>query len=363
MTLECPTQLSDFFSGNSAPLQAALQDPRINWEHLVKQASVERLLPALHHQVASAVQTSALPAEILHLFSSSESLNAERNRIILAEAVHVAVLLNQIGILPVALKGLAYLLTGVYSNPAQRYLLDIDILLSEQDFPRAIAHLHNNGYFENDSADFPLLKQHHPAIRRAGLPHIEIHHQVGLGVCGSLLPASTILASAKPFTVDGGRFLIPSPTDLVNHLILHSQLHHSYHDRIFPPLRALVDLRQIQKRFGAQIDWPSLLKTYRDKRELGTLLMHLHQAHDILGLPLPPGIPARLPFSLRLRYARRQFLQAHPTLRYCAPDYLLMSLLSRRLRLVPLILSNPSSWVHAIRLLTRRSFYRKLVSG
>jgi hypothetical protein len=349
--------------------------PSDDWERKIKEASSQGLLPALRERVASA---GAIPHEIVKLLETAESLNGERNQAILDAAVHAASLLNQVGIQPVALKGLAYLVTKTYPNPATRYLQDIDLLLPFDKIAPAVTHLLQNGYYQDDST-FLNFRHHHPAIRREGSPIFELHHQVILGKLNRLLPASQILTNATPLTVESkigleacrlasksgplevATFLIPSPTGLVNHLILHSQLAHPYHDRIFPPLRALIDLAHLQTRYPTQIDWHALAATYKKHGQLATLILHLHQAKEILGLPIPEPIPQHLGFFLRLRYQRRALLNRHPTLRFLDPTYLYMSLFSRRLRLLPILLQTPSAWPQLLRLLTRPTFYRNLI--
>jgi len=335
------------------------QDP--NWKHLITQAAMEGVLPALNTLPLVRQFMAGAPAEIQQILVASESMNAERNEAILAEAVHAATLLNDIGIQPVALKGLAYLLTSVYPNLGARYLLDIDLLLPADHIPKAVTHLFQNGYFESESATFLPFRHHHPAIRRPGSPAFEFHHQLVLGRHTRLLPPALIFARARPLNYNGANFLVPSPTDLANHLILHSQIAHPYSDRIFPPLRALLDLAYLQARFGDQIDWRDLARTYKENGQSATLLLHLHHAHQALDLPVPPTIPTSLPFFLKLRYKRRQLLNREPRLRLIDPVYVLMTLFGRRLRLLPLLLRDSSSWLHLIRLLGHRHFYRNLL--
>jgi hypothetical protein len=319
------------------------------------------MLPALGDRSRSLQIEASLPTEIGNLFNTAETLNAQRNRTMLAEAVYIAALLNQVGIQPVALKGLAYLLTGAYPNPGVRYLLDIDLLIPVHQIPSAAACLKQNGYFESESDKLIQFRHHLPAFRRAGSTAIELHHRLGREICDRLLPASTMIAAARPLTRSGATFLIPSPTHLVSHLIIHSQLAHPYQQRIFPPLRALVDLIQLQHHFGPEIDWPSLVGTYRANGEYATLALHLEHANRVLGFPMDPSVGlGSLSLSLRLRQGRRRLLNRHPTLRFFDPTYLFMSLFSRRLRLMPQILRTPSSWPMLLRTLTSLDFYRNL---
>ncbi len=338
-------------------IRAAITHPTFHWTPLLDQATTEFVLPGLRLQFAALGLEPLLPPDIAHLLTTAESLNAERNHHILAEAAYAASLLNQIGIQPVALKGLAYLLDGVYPSPAARYLADIDLLLPAARLPEAVAHLARHGYFENDSDRFVQFRHHHPGIRRAGLPHIELHHRIGQGVCDRLLPAPAVLAAATPLTYQGAAFLIPSPSHQLNHLILHSQLAHPYHQRIFPPPRALLDLYNLQSHYANQIDWPALHATYRQNHQSATLLLHL--AHAEMDAPLP--LPGHRDILLTLRHHRRQLLNRHPSLRFLDPTYLLMSLFSRRLRLLPEILRQPKYWPHILKALTRPAFYRNLL--
>jgi hypothetical protein len=348
------------------------QDPflsNVSWPDLVRHASGELLLPSLAEQIRFQGLAGSIPDEVLQCLAGAEALNAERNRLFIGEAVNAGKLLNRIGIQPVALKGLAYLIAGVYPNLGSRYLADIDFLVPAAELSRAVAQLRDHGYRENESDLLSSLRHHHPGVGRPGLPQIEIHNRVGLGVCDRLLPASAILKGAKLFTLDGARFLIPSPTHLVSHLILHSQLAHPYSQRIFPPLRAQYDLARLQARFGRDIDWISLAQAFSRAGESSTLALHLLQAKHDIGFEIPESLltadSGSLPnfgFLNRIRWRRRLLLNRHPWIRLVDPIYVCMSLLSRRLRLLPAILSQPASWIPLVRRLTRVEFYSNLFS-
>ena len=341
--------LSDWFRTH-----ITLNLSQVYWEKLIRKASIEQVLPGLAGRTHLLGIQDTLPPEILSTFAAAESLNRERNQVILTEALFAAMLLNRIGIQPVGLKGIAYLLSGIYSNPAARFVADIDFLVPQSQLPAAIAQLDRHGYFESDSDRLFQFRHHHSAMRRAGLPHIELHHRVGIGVCDRVLPASAILLEAKPITIDGATILVPSPVQLATHLVLHSQLAHPYDNRIFPPLRAMVDLVHLQSRFTSQIDWSAIEKTYRAAGESATLALHLQHTNHLLGTNFAVS---NLP---RLRWYRRLVLNRYPLLRFLDPIYLLMSLFSRRLRLVPQILSHPAAWPKVLRTFTSPAFYRNL---
>jgi hypothetical protein len=360
--------LAAFFRPSSHhPFLSSVSLSNVSWPELLRHASVELLLPSLTAQVRFLGLAGSIPDEVLQCLDGAEALNAERNSLFIGEAVHAAKLLNRIGIRPVVLKGLAYLMAGVYPNLGSRYLADIDFLLPAAEISLAVGQLRAHGYRENASDLLSGLRHHHPGMGRSGLPQIEIHNRVGLGVCDRLLPACAILDGAKPFTLDGARFLIPSPTHLVSHLILHSQLAHPYSQRIFPPLRAQYDLARLQARFGQDIDWISLAQAFSRAGESSTLALHLLQAHHDIGFKIPESLSGATSGSVpdfgffnRIRWRRRLLLNRHPWIRSVDPIYVSMSLLSRRIRLLPALLSQPTSWVPLVRRLTRVEFYSNL---
>lgn len=326
------------------------------WPMLVKEASVELLLPALRERVFTHGLGTNLPTEIDFLLTTAESLNRERNEIIVSEAVAAAKLLNGIGVKPVALKGLAYLLVGIYPDPASRYLHDIDFLVPENRFARATELLHKHGYVDDDSDPIAPLRHHGPMMRRPEAPPIELHHRVALAVCSRLLPVADVFNSATSLELRGAHFLIPCPTHLVNHLILHSQLHNAYRFRALPPLRDLYDLSVLVA--NQTIDWKSLVKRYRDHGEYLTVALHLKEAERVLGLALP--FRPNLGIAGNLRWARRRIISFWPWLRFIDPVHILMASFRNRLRMIPRVIEHPEHIGLLVRAILSKKSYRDL---
>src|ERR1700728_5169691 len=131
-----------------ASMSASSQD----WECVLGVATDERLLPLLHSRINQLELGPRVPPDIIDFLSAVEALNQERNIRILNEVKFAGRLLNQVGIEPVLLKGVAYLAMGIYPDPATRYLIDIDILIPETQLQAAVETLVHNG-FEADSND------------------------------------------------------------------------------------------------------------------------------------------------------------------------------------------------------------------
>jgi hypothetical protein len=310
-----------------------------DWERLFAEASDEAVLPALYGRMHSLGLSDSLPHPVLDFLSSVESLNAERNDSILAEVKVAVRLLNQIGIQPVLLKGVAYLTTGVYDAPAARYLADVDLLISETQIDRAVQILIENGFEAMEGDPFARFRHHHPPLRRPGAVHFELHHTLIMGDTSILLPVSEVIASSTVVDLDGSQVRVPCPEHMMAHLIMHSQLQHSYDERIWPPIKAMYDLVLLQRRFGDEINWNRLAQRFRAAGHYRTFALHLLRIQDSLGF-YPP---VRLELTARLRVAwwRREILRRFPMLRYLDPVYMFSIVAGRRLRMAAKILQTP----------------------
>jgi hypothetical protein len=297
------------------------------------------------------------PAEISDLLKAVLSLNRERNDHIWHELKVCVQLLNEIGIHPVLLKGAAYMACGLYSEPGARYLQDVDLLLPETQLHKAVEYLLANGYAIDETDTFGRFRHHHPQLNR-GSVSIELHHKLGLGSCHSILPAKEVIECSTFAELDGVRLRVPSPTHLAMHLVMHSQLLHPYNERIWPPLRALYDLVQLQQRFGPSIQWAVVRERFRGAGQDGLLLLHLLDARDALGFKLP--FPGGITLLTRLRQFRRSILRHLPTLRYLDPVYMFSTLFTRRLRVMRNVLATPGGARHLVSKLFAPGIYQRL---
>jgi hypothetical protein len=349
------TCLLQLWKGSLGPIVSDL-----SWDSLIRIAKDERVLPGLHARVQELGISSQLPSEVADFLLAVEELNLERNRAILSELAAAAALLNDEGIEPVLLKGVAYLVTGVYANPAARYLMDVDLLIPVRQQSTAIEVLMKNGFEWDRSDRLGRFRHHHPPLRRTGSVSIELHHRLGMGICASLLSASEVLEQSERRKIDGARVRVPAPEHLVAHLIMHSQIQHPYNERIWPPLRAMHDLVLAQRRFGGEINWSSIERRFRAVGRSDVLAMHLLKVRDALGADLPFPIP--LTGMLRLRWLRRKLLRTFPAIRFVDPIYMYSTVVARRLRLVRSALDLPGGWRHIVGELFAPGIYKRLIT-
>ena len=337
-----------------------LQHPLWSWEQLFEEANREMVLPVLSTAMPGLELEAFTPPDVLDFLSAIESLNLERNQAILSELKLAVRLLNEIGIEPVLLKGAGYIATGVYQNPAARYLLDLDLLVPEEQLQHAAETLMQNGFLRDETDQFGRFRHHHPQLRRPGSIAIELHHRLGMGPCASLLPAAEVIDRSVPHDLNPLRVRVPCPEHLATHLILHSQLQHSYNERIWPPLRGMYDLVLLQLRFAGSIDWVHIANRFRRGRRYGVFALHLLDVRDALGLELP--IPIRLSALTTLRRHRRQLLRRVPALRYLDPIYMFATVCFRRLRLLRNVLATRGGLRHFLGQLLAPGVYQRFLT-
>jgi len=337
-----------------------LPNLRINWERFVRAAAESAVLPALSGQNSlERTVICAVPEDVSAALILVNTLNAERNRTALVQAQQLAAAMNQVGIQPVALKGLANILAGIYPDLGARYLADIDLLVPPEDFPAAVAVLHNLSYsaYPAHSIEF-VIGHSYPALTRADSLEVDLHRTVGLGACASFLPATEVFRDSVPHNLDGASIRIPSPEHLVTHHIMHSQMHDSYRERINPSLRTLYDFFLLERHFHASLDWHAIEHRFRQKGQYATFALFLIEVEQSFGLKPPIALSVSTPLKLRRR--RRQLLQSKPALRFLDPSYYFLAGVRPRTRRLREILAQPGCWQYLFQKLYEPKFYARL---
>lgn len=154
-----------------------INKPSFSWEQFVQMGSSHLVLPALYVKLKGADLLSYLPKELVAHLEEIHSMNLDRNNKFLQQVQWLVELLKKEEIQPVLLKGAGALLDELYEDPAERVISDIDCLVSEEDFYRAVELVKAEGY-ENPPfhpASLPM-KHHYPSLFKPGEPaKIEIH--------------------------------------------------------------------------------------------------------------------------------------------------------------------------------------------
>jgi hypothetical protein len=269
-----------------------------HWPRLLLLASEELVTPALAVAILRTNLVSDRDEELRRYFETILALNRERNRRIHAQVRSLVGVLNQNGIEPIALKGVAYLLMGLFQDPAERVIGDIDLLAPHGRSAQAVEALLEIGYRIADDGDHEH-HHHHPALVHPAWPAaVEIHKETVSHLYRRALPAEAVAQRACTLTIEGGRVALPCPEDLIVHNIVHHQLANRNFWSADLSLRDAYDLVLLIRRFGRDLDWPRLSE--RLSRDVGSSKVgfYVRQAHRLFGLrpyaPLPRSISIRM---------------------------------------------------------------------
>lgn len=264
----------------------------VAWEGMVELASRELVTPALYRGLADRGLLAALPTEVRGYLEAVHELNGERNRRIADQLQGIVATLNAAGIEPVPLKGVGYLLAGLYGDPAARVIGDIDLLVAADELPAAVAALAASGYRDAAVEGFSFAAHHHhtPLARGGEVAVVELHTEPVARAFATLLPAAQMLSRARPIEADGRRLRLPAPQDQIVLNIVHAQLADRSYWLARTPLRPLADLLRLRAANDAQIDWHEVLSRFERAGHGSACRAWLMTAEQLCGQGLPAGV-------------------------------------------------------------------------
>ncbi|MBE0532485.1 MAG: nucleotidyltransferase family protein [Rhodospirillales bacterium] len=266
------------------------------WTAPLALANAHLVAPSVYANLLEAGRLGDLPKDVRDYLDLVHGCNGERNAALRRQALELIGGLRGAGVPLVLLKGAASLFLDHYRDPAERMLRDIDVLVPRRAAGQAFDVLRDLGY----EAEIRYPPGHHAYadFTRPDDPGaVDLHFE--LVDPKYILPAGEIWQRARSASVDGHEFLVPSPTDLMLHHVLHAQIH--YLGNFY---RGVLDLRQLHefatltRHYGAAIDWPFIARRMAQYRLDVPLQSYALATERLLGLPWPlgkrPGIAAHL---------------------------------------------------------------------
>lgn len=222
-----------------------------DWDRLDRMAQHALLRPLLHAQHRGdrrIPEAIAARWQAAHRFAALTALARE------AELRDCVALLEAAGFRPIALKG-AWLARHAYPEPAQRAMLDVDLLLDPDSVIPAWEHLQAAGYVQAAEAEMALadvvrLDKHLPPLAGPRGTLFELHHRLWerQGRLDHDAPeARDAEVRQRAVTLDGIRY--PCAEDMLAHLIVHA----TYSHRLDCGPRVLVDIDMLLRHEA--IDW------------------------------------------------------------------------------------------------------------
>ena len=258
----------------------------VDWDHLWRLGHVHEVLPLLVTTI-TALGGSIHPPEAWSSDAQRRrSATLLQNRSLLGELLATLDAMSAAGVEAIPVKGLV-LTEMLYGNLALRPAGDIDVLVRADDLPAAREALRGRGY---EQEAVPAYEERHhpfhdaPYYRPGPFRHtaLELHH--GLSAPRQFkMDAASLWERSVTTELFGRTLRVLGPEDTLLHLAVH---------RARAPLRLrwLVDIAELMRRSGPELDIAFLLGQARAIGARTTLSMTLELSERLLGAPVPPAL-------------------------------------------------------------------------
>ncbi len=210
-----------------------------DWSLALEAASYHAATPGLARKLAN---KDWVPQPTADYLAAVLFLNRERNERMTAGLTQAAEWLCDAGLAPVLIKGASLLATPMLSDPGERLIGDLDILLpDETQLLAAREVLLTQGFRFMGLAkqvDHQLGMAEHP-VEGYG---IELHRRMIAGRYAGALDEGRILRNAQEVSLGRGRVRVPAPEDRLLIAMAHAQLHDRGYAFRIVGLRLLQDI-------------------------------------------------------------------------------------------------------------------------
>ena len=224
-------------------------------EHIVSMASAHKLMPSIAPAFEMAQISDVVDPELTDFFQFLRKENAVRNKIILAQLSALAEGLETRGLEPpVALKGVAFLLEAP-KNLTDRFMIDIDLLVTPNDFDSAIDAMKEMNYTPHTGVKFnPQTDLHFPAFIHPDYDcSVEIHFRLAQFDTINWLDWDAVVSRSKLVHLPKGAIYLPDDEWRLTHLVYHSQINGHYYNRRIIALRDCLDCFDLATKQGVNL--------------------------------------------------------------------------------------------------------------
>ena len=264
----------------------------------------------------------------------------------------------------VAMKGCAYLLAGT-RNAGGRLFADVDLLVPEAALPAVESRLAERGWRMKELTayddEYYRLWTHElpPMVHAEREVEVDLHHNLLMRTARLRPDASKLVRDATP--VEGSRFKVLAPVDMV----LHAMTHLFFSSEMDDGLREVVDIDDLLREFAEREPgfWERFWPRAEELDLARPAFYGLRYANRLLGTPVPDEVlrasrsaaPAAPVLAIMDRLVPRALYPQHPDhhSRRTAVARLLLYMRSHWTRMPPLMLARHLSYKFYLRHLRR----------
>lgn len=241
----------DIAPGNRELVLQTFRSGKTDWYRFVQTASANRVLQTLYPVLSRHNLLESLPPDLTGHLKMVYDLNVKRNRQILGQVKEINALLNPEGINPLYLKGVGNLLDGLYPDPGERIIQDIDLLVPDEQMEKAAAILSQAGYesryIYNPERKFKA--KHYPRLfKKEAAACVEIHYTPVKIKYRNDFPVEKIELHKKKVSEEYGTCYVMCDEHKLIHNFIHSQLDHHGHFYAMIFLRNMYDALLLSER-------------------------------------------------------------------------------------------------------------------
>jgi hypothetical protein len=225
----------------------------------------------------------ALPETARHELAHFYSANSAKNRFLTGELLRILQLFEDEKILAVPFKG-PVLAAVLYCNLALREFVDLDILVREQDIPKARQILANHGYQSNvKSANITPDTSNDELYSPSTGTMVELHWQFSPRRFISVLPAQQVWKNIESIEILGRQVGSFSSQDAFLFLAAHGAKHS------WSKLKWLCDLAEFI-RSNPELDWSLLFRRAEALGAVRICRLGIYLAAELLQAEVPSNV-------------------------------------------------------------------------
>lgn len=248
--------IGNLLSGNhdSSSIDQIEQDivrDRVNWPVFFSFCDQHWILPSVYKVFRDYNLLKIIPTELSDHLIQVYQLNLEKNYRIIEQVKQIVGLLNQFGIEPIFLKGSANLIDGVYEDLGERFMGDIDILVSEKEFITVAHLLEDDGYQSRTPFNYIALDgvKHYSRLNKPSLlADVEVHQLLANPPFNRFLNYNLVNEKKKrPLLIPNGCYVLSDQHKAI-HNFVNGQLNDRAYFRANPSLRQMFDLALLSRR-------------------------------------------------------------------------------------------------------------------
>ncbi len=279
----------------------ALSEPAISlqwsladWQRVIRLARRLRLLGRLAEACMAANIEASLPAPVQRQLRGERAHSRARLRALLWTVEQVHLVLHDLGLPLVLLKGAAYVAQAL-PVAAGRLPSDLDILvpaegiaraqqsLRENDWTEDALDAHDKRYYEEWSHEVPPM--HNPRFEL----ELDLHHGILPPVAAVTVDSRLLLHRLVPAGLAGWQVLCPVDQ------LLHSAVHLFHDSELRGRMRDLVDQDGLMRHFGGDdAFWDDLAARALQLQLVEPLALCVHYTRAWLGTPVPASFSEAL---------------------------------------------------------------------